>query len=681
MAISISMMFFFAVVGEILAHLLRNKTLVSTIWKHIRWSSEGTSSESLQASTSRCIVTQMKQNDKNCVVFFGSQSGNAQDLAAKIAKEGHARFGLKTMVADLDDFDYDRLNEFPHDAVAIFVMASYGDGEPTDNAQAFFDAATAQDFLGDSERSTALSSLRYASLGLGNSSYAHYNAVIREVNHVFQEMGATRLGPGGEIDDADNNLEEDFLAWKEDMWAAVSESLGVEEIETLYEPSYVISETSMSGSAPGVQQTAQDLAQYNVAAHGTFQASRVTVANCHNLFADSDRVCLHVELSLTGTGLSYHTGDHLGVLPANSNQEVDRFLRVFGLEQKRDVTIEIHAVDMTSQLLMPSSITYEAAVRYYMDICGPVSRQTILALSSLVTNEKKSTLLALGQNKDSFNDMTHQMYFNLASFVETVFPDDPVLEVPFSALIENMPQLRPRFYSISSSSVVQRDIISITAVVESLHVPNTSRYFKGVATNYLFNAATESNPDGFTSGLGRLSYPPEIPTEIPVFVRTSTFRLPQTDRPALMIGAGTGVAPFRGFLQEKCHEVQGGQPSGPITLLYGCRKDPGDFLYKEEWERCKAVLGDKFTMHTALSRQTETKRYVQDVILEELVDKVHQLIQGDGYIYVCGDAKMGREVSSAISKAFASKASISPEEADQHIEAMRRSRHYQEDVW
>ena len=173
-----------------------------------------------KSGKTRNILEKMDESGKNCVVFYGSQTGTAEDYASRLAKEGSSKYGLKTMVADLEEFDYENLDQFPEDKVAFFVLATYGEGEPTDNAVEFYEFITSEGpAFSESSDETPLSKLQYVTFGLGNNTYEHYNAMVRRVDAALTKLGAQRIGTAGEGDDGAGTMEEDFLAWKEPMWA------------------------------------------------------------------------------------------------------------------------------------------------------------------------------------------------------------------------------------------------------------------------------------------------------------------------------------------------------------------------------------------------------------------------------------------------------------------------------
>lgn len=163
------------------------------------------------------------------IFFYGSQTGTAEDYASRLAKECTQKYGVSSMTADIEQYDLSYLDSVPEDCLVFFVMATYGEGEPTDNAVDFWDLISEETpQFSENNEEKPLGNLRYVAFGLGNKTYEHYNEVIRQVDKRLIDMGAKRIGQRGEGDD-DGSLEEDFLAWQEEMWPAFCEALGVDE--------------------------------------------------------------------------------------------------------------------------------------------------------------------------------------------------------------------------------------------------------------------------------------------------------------------------------------------------------------------------------------------------------------------------------------------------------------------
>lgn len=548
-----------------------------------------------KAGKTRNIVEKMDESNKNCVVFYGSQTGTAEDYASRLAKEGKSRFGLETMVADLEDYDFDNLGSLGEDKVAMFVLATYGEGEPTDNAVDFYEFIMADEPAFSEPSDTPLENLKFVAFGLGNNTYEHFNSMVRNVSKALEKLGAQRIGEAGEGDDGAGTMEEDFLAWKDPMWTALAEKMGLEEREAVYEPVFgVVDRENLTKDSPEVYLGEPNKMHLEGTSKGPYNAHNpyiAPIAESRELFTVKDRNCLHMEIDISGSNLNYQTGDHIAVWPTNSGKEVDRFLNITGLLEKRDNVISLKALEPTAKVPFPTPTTYDAIVRYHMEICAPVSRQFIATIAPFApTDEAKAEMAKLGNDKDYFHEKITNRYFNIAQALKEVGGDAKWTAVPFSAFVEGLNKVQPRYYSISSSSLVQNKKIAITAVVESLQIPGRVEALKGVTTNYLFSLMMKQhgvpNPDphGLTYNITgpRNKYDG---VHVPVHVRSSNFKLPSDpSKPIIMVGPGTGVAPFRAFVQERAAQAKAGQNVGRTILFFGCRKQKEDFLYASEWE-------------------------------------------------------------------------------------------------
>ncbi|EKG13469.1 Flavodoxin [Macrophomina phaseolina MS6] len=648
-----------------------------------------------KAGKSRNIIEKMEETGKNCVVFYGSQTGTAEDYASRLAKEGASRFGLKTMVADLEDYDYENLDTFPDDKIAIFVLATYGEGEPTDNAVEFYEFITSED-SSYSEGATAadqpLKNLKYVAFGLGNNTYEHYNSMVRNVDKALQKLGATRIGAAGEGDDGAGTMEEDFLAWKEPMWASLTEAMQLEEREAVYEPVFDVEEKpEMNAQDDTVYLGEPNKNHLEGQSKGPYNAQNpyiAPIAESRELFTSGDRNCLHLDVDISGSNLTYTTGDHIAVWPTNPGKEVDRFLQILGLSEKRDTVINVKSTDPTDKVPFPTPTTYDAVVRYHIEICAPVSRQFVSSLAQFAPNETiKAEMAKMGGDKDYFQEKVTALNLNIAQLLELQSNGQQWTGVPFSIMIESLHKIQPRYYSISSSSLVQKDKISITAVVESVEKPGAPHIVKGVTTNYLLalkqkqHGIAEPDPHGLNYALNgpRNKYDG---IHVPVHVRHSNFKLPSDpSKPIIMVGPGTGVAPFRGFVQERAAQARAGENVGKTVLFFGCRRRDEDFLYQEEWEQYKKDLGDNFEMHTAFSREGPNKVYVQHKI-QENAEIVNQLLEQKAYFYVCGDAaNMARAVNELLGQIISKQRGLPESKGEEIVKSMRASNQYQEDVW
>jgi len=550
-----------------------------------------------KSGATRSIVEKMDEAGKNCVIFYGSQTGTAEDYASRLAKEGGSRYGLTTMTADLEEYDFEDLDNLPEDKVAFFVLATYGEGEPTDNAVDFMEFIGNEDSTfskGATAADKPLTNLKYVAFGLGNNTYEHYNEMVRRLDKNFSKLGAKRLGTAGEGDDGAGTMEEDFLAWKEEMWNAVARDMGLMERDVKYEPAFAVTEKpDMDANHDTVYLGEPNKNHLEGKSKGPYNQNNPYIApilESRELFDDKTRNCVHAEIDITGTNLKYETGDHIAIWPTNAGSEVDRLLKIVGLSEKRHMVIEVKNIEATAKLPFPSPTTYDAVLRYHMEICAPVSRQFAAVLSQFASSpEGKKEMAKLGGDREYFHSQVADKNMNIAQLMEKVSNGEP-WTIPFSLLIETMHKLQPRYYSISSSSHVQPSKISITAVVESTQKAGVDHIVKGVTTNYLLALKQRQHGDPNPDPHG-LRYSLDGPRNkydgihVPVHVRHSNFKLPSNPAtPVIMVGPGTGVAPFRGFIQERAALAKAGTPVGKTILFFGCRNSTEDFLYKSEWE-------------------------------------------------------------------------------------------------
>lgn len=534
----------------------------------------------------RSLVNDMQDGNKNCFVLFGSQTGNAENFASRLAQEGKDRLGLRTALGDLEDFHWHDLDQFCEGNIIIFVLATYGEGEPTDNAVEFYE------YITQASGTSELKNVSFASFGLGNSTYENFNSVVRETSKALQRLGARPICVIGEGDDRVGSMEEDFLTWKEIMWASVARHLGLQMQDAAYSPSLMVtSHPEMSHQNSEVylgEPNAQHLNGIVTSPYGSHNPSIAPIVKTKELFGSGKRNCLHMDMDLSHSGLSYQTGDHVAVWPMNSNIEVDRFLRVLGLFEKRNEVVHIQPLDSQSKIPVPSPTTYDAIARYYLEIGSKVSRQFASLLAQYAPcSRSQEEMQRLGADADHFRELVINRRLNIARMLEIVGRGQTWDKIPFSIFLERLLRMQPRYYSISSSSAVHPDQISITAVVESLSSENGADEWKGVATNYLL-AIKDAQVENAGETVGyHLLGPRHMLSKFSLLlhIRPTNFKLPLNPSvPIIMIGAGTGVAPFRAFMQERSTHVVAGQKVGKSLLFYGCRARNEDYIYADEWE-------------------------------------------------------------------------------------------------
>ncbi|TCD64531.1 NADPH-cytochrome P450 reductase [Steccherinum ochraceum] len=648
----------------------------------------------------RDFIAKMKEGNKRVVIFYGSQTGTAEEYAIRLAKEAKSKFGLASLVCDPEEYDFENLDQIPENSAVFFVMATYGEGEPTDNAVELCQKLS-DDSFDFSNGEHKLSGLKYVVFGLGNRTYEHYNLIARNVDRDLAKMGGIKIGERGEGDD-DKSMEEDYLAWKDGMWEAFAKAMNVEEGQGGDTPDFVVSE--VQDHPPEKVYLGELSARALTKSRGIHDAKNpfpATISVARELFADgADRNCVHVELNIEGSGMTYQHGDHVGVWPSNPELEVERLLCALGLHDKKDTVIGIESLDPAlAKVPFPVPTTYVTVLRHYIDISAVAGRQMLGVLSKYAPNpEAEAFLKNLNTNKAEYSAIVGDGCLKLGEVLQYAAKDDlkaaptpantTVWNIPFDIIVSSITRLQPRYYSISSSPKLHPNSIHVTAVVlkyESSGDKVEQRLIYGVGSNFLLNLKAASNGESTSlisdpadsspaKVLGGPVYAIEGPRgaykqdtiyKSPIHVRRSTFRLPTNPKsPVIMIGPGTGVAPFRGFVQERVamarrtidkNGPEGLADWGNIRLYFGSRTSTQDFLYRDEWDNYAKELHGKFTMRCAFSRENYkpdgSKIYVQDLIWEDHEVIADAILTGKGYIYICGDAKsMSKSVEEALCK-------------------------------
>lgn len=291
----------------------------------------------------------------------------------------------------------------------------------------------------------------------------------------------------------------------------------------------------------------------------------------------------------------------------------------------------------------------------YIDFNSTPRLKVLKQLAHYAENPKeKAQLLAFAnEQKEEFNEDQKSLFEVLMEF--------PSVRPPMEHFLEFAPKLLPRFYTISSSSRAQPTKISVTSSLLFGSKPR-GREFKGVCTHYL-----KSLKPG---------------QRVCVFVRNSTFRLPRklATTPIIMCGPGTGLAPFRGFLQEFTHLKHKDGTVVESRLFFGCKKSTQDYIYQDELEAARegGVLTD---LHLAFSREMDKKMYVQDRLQEHGRDVWHQIFAKGGYFYVCGATSMGRQVKDVLVSLAVTYGGFSQSEAANFIERLHKEGRYVQELW
>jgi sulfite reductase (NADPH) flavoprotein alpha-component len=354
----------------------------------------------------------------------------------------------------------------------------------------------------------------------------------------------------------------------------------------------------------------------------------------------SNKDTRHFEICLEGSGLGYEVGDSLGVFPANNPALVELVLKELGFTGEEPVTTADGAPASMRDALTKSFILTEPSKQLLQAIAERDSSGAFLA--NLFLPEEKTALENFLWGRDVLDVLQE---FTAARFTPEEF-------------VKVLRKLQPRLYSIASSQRAVGESVHLTIAVVRFTVKHSKREREGVCSSYLAERLNEGS--------------------VPVFVHTAKhFRVPENpDAPVIMVGPGTGIAPFRAFLQER----QATGAKGPNWVFFGEQKSSTDYLYQDEFEA--AVSSGILTkLTTAFSRDQAEKIYVQHRMLEHGAELFDWLQKG-GYFYVCGDAKnMAKDVDAALHTIAEKHGNMTHEKAKEYVENLKKEKHYRKDVY
>ncbi len=541
-------------------------------------------------------------------ILFGSQTGTAEGLAKRVAKEAGKRHFAATVV-DLAQID---LAKLAAEKNVLLLTSTYGDGEPPDNAKTFHAALGAAAAAGDAAR--PLAGLRFSVCALGDTNYTQFCKCGADFDTWLDKLGATRAAPRT---DCDLDYEEKFSAW---LTAALS----------------ALSASAPAPSAPSAP-AAGPAAPKPAAAEGYSRANPYSalLLTSRNLNAPgSGKQVHHVEFDLTGSGLAYEAGDALGVIPHNCPALVSEILIALGCDGEEGVP----APD-------GSTVPLRRALTEFYDLGKPSS-----ALLSLL-----APVLAGGATSAPSAVPPHHV-IDVVLQARALSPNSKPTAP--SAFVGALKKLQPRLYSISSSPRAHAGQVHLT--VGAVRYEKDGRPRVGVCSTFLADRAQPG-----TSRVG-------------VFVHANkAFRPPAAgDTPMIMVGPGTGIAPFRAFL----HERRATGAKGKNWLFFGDQRAATDFLYRDELAALQRE-GVLTRLDLAFSRDQPEKIYVQQRMLEAAAE-LYAWLEAGAHFYVCGDAsRMAKDVDAALHTVIERAGKKSAEEAVAYVQALKAAKRYARDVY
>ncbi|XP_045659679.1 NADPH-dependent diflavin oxidoreductase 1 isoform X1 [Ursus americanus] len=590
------------------------------------------------------------------LVLFGSQTGTAQDVSERLGREARRR-RLDCRVQALDSYSVVNLINEP---LVIFVCATTGQGDPPDNMKNFWKFIFRKNLP-----PTSLCQMDFAILGLGDSSYAKFNFVAKKLHRRLLQLGGRALLPVC-LGDDQHELGPDAAVdpWLRDLWDKV---LGLYPVPVdlgmipagvplpskftlhflLEAPRMCSEEQRVTGTDPHGPPSEQQ----------PFLAPMVSNRRVTSPLHFQD-VRL-IEFDITGSGLSFAAGDVVLIQPENSASHTQQFCQVLGLDPDQNFTLLPREPGVSCPARLPQPCSVRHLVSHYLDIASVPRRSFFELLACLSPHELEREKLLHFSSPQGQEELYSYCSRPRRTILEVLcdFPHTAGA-IPADYLLDLIPPIRPRAFSIASSLLAHPSRLQILMAVVQYQT-RLKEPRRGLCSSWLASLD-----------------PGQGPVQVPLWVRPGGLTFPETpDTPVIMVGPGTGVAPFRAAVQERVAQGQNGN-----FLFFGCRWRDQDFYWEAEWMELERR--GCLTLFTAFSREQEQKVYVQHR-LRELGPLVWELLDRRGaYFSLAGNAKcMPADVSEALTSIFQKEGGLSGPDAASYLARLQRTRRFQSETW
>jgi cytochrome P450/NADPH-cytochrome P450 reductase len=560
-------------------------------------------------------------------ILYGSNTGTCQAFAQGLAADASSH-GFKVTKVDTLDSAKDGL---PTDQPVAIITCSY-EGEPADNAAHFFHWLKSLE--GESTK------VEYAVFGAGHSDWKNtFHKIPTAIDDMLLARGGERICERGSANAANGDMFSEFEKWEDEVfWPAMSKKYGGDggATDSAASQSVTVEVSSVRSS------------------HLRADVYEARVVDSRVLSKPGAPEKRHIEVELPAS-VTYSCGDYLHVLPINPAETIQRVMRRFNLAWDSVLTIKAAVGTILPTNTPISAIDLFGA---YVELGQPATKRNVTLLLDACTDEKTKTEITR-LTGDAFSTEISEKRISLLDLLNRF----PSVQLPLGAFIGNLPPMRTRSYSVSSSSLVNPHRVTLTyAVLHQSHMSGMGEYV-GVASNYLSKLAAGD--------------------KLHVAIRPSNqaFHLPTDDEntPIIMICAGTGVAPFRGFVQERAAQVAAGRALAPALLVIGCRSPDLDELYRDDFDAWEAAGAVKILR--AYSRKPEASggsKYVQDALWQHRKQAL-ELWDSGSRVYVCGSRELERSVQQVCEKMYIERAKElgkdkSEKEAEEWFEGIRSVR-------
>ncbi|GAB6027737.1 Nitric oxide synthase, brain [Chamberlinius hualienensis] len=648
-------------------------------WKNHNWTNESVikvqnnNKVSIKSAASAISLAQdcMKkilEKRVKATIVYASETGKSEMFARRLGQLFQRAFNYE--VVAMDEYNLEKL---PNEELILVVASTFGSGDAPQNGKMF------SQYLSKTEsNSEKLKRVpKFAVFALGSSAYPDFCAFGKFCDESLENVGYKRVIPVATADEI-KSQEKSFKTWANEIFRACCDAFEIrfnpgddgfpneedEDIESIR-----IVRASQPKNGHDLAKGLSEIHQKNVALCSILSRTQLQSST-------SDRQTVLVQLDSSRCSLNYLPGDHLGVFPSNPTDLVRAIcLRLKQLsgrnseEAAKSEVVSIRTVDRENLKegrvqtwkdagkIPPCTIW--TALTNYLDITTPPTQSLLKKLSEAATNNgEQETLMKLAQNDEMYESWKSEKYPSLVDVLE----EFPSVCLDLRVVLSQVPLLQPRFYSISSSPQLHSSQIHLTVGVLTYQLQGKLR--KGVCSNFLNDATSP----------------------VPCFVRSANFRMPkQSSKPIIMIGPGTGIAPFRSFWQQRQYDVQNNKNTdekfGKMILYFGCRKPGVDDIYSKELQ---TISGNKYNFQAkvAYSRaDNRPKTYVQQLLENDSQEVYDHLTIHNGNFYICGEAAMAADVRNTLKNILKVTGKMNTEESSKFLQKLKDEGRFQEDIF
>lgn len=587
------------------------------------------------------------------IVLYGSQTGNAEDMARRIGFMAKSK-GYTVLVEAMDDF---QLKHLASQEIALFVCSTTGHGQEPENMKTFYNFIRRRDLP-----SNCLTNLNYAVFGLGDSSYAKFNWVSKVLFKRLKECGANPM-QSLTVGDEQHPYGCDGVIYPklDELWTVIEgkiesgDKLDAKSTNSIPPSSYQVTFSEYDQIHTKESENIfkdEFVSKYNIKTAHCYRNERIT-AEPH--FQDTRFLCFNTQDSLV-----FEPGDVCTIFPANADQNVEKFAELLALDlDKRVAAVKNDPSYMVNYLydFIPHNSTVRNLIKYYFDIQSVPKRSFFEFLWPFSENDLERSKLKEFASTEGQEELYEYCVLPKRSILEVLmdFPHT-INNIKFEYLLDMIPPIKPRSFSIASAvSQFPGEIHLIIGVVR--YKTRMRKIRLGLCSNYLANLSQDS--------LEKENY-------IRFFLNRTSFKLPvEKQKPIIMVGPGLGIAPFRSFLQERidCDNLSRNY------LYFGCRSYDADFYFKEEL--AQYVDSSKLDLKVAFSREQQ-KQYVQSLIKIDS-NLIFDLISNKGAIlYVAGNSKLPEELRKLMTEIFKD---LGEESGEKIVSILENENRLQYDCW